>query len=173
MTPADLEALRSRIERAFGAVQDPSGTGYQISYQASSTDFITKFRALGVKAPKQLEDGFLNLFIWTWNLKDYLKSGFKAKGLHCKQVEDAVNQCPSLTYVADIANRAKHGTLRKSRSGEFAELVDVGFTAPKDSIGRISMAGPNVTLHIKYPQFIQIHATVVKKVESDLMHWAS
>jgi hypothetical protein len=108
-----------------------------------------------------------------------LKSWFKAKGLYSKEVEDAVSQCPSLTYVADITNRAKHGTLRESRSGEFAELVDVGFTAPKDSIGRISMAGPNVTLLIKYPQLIQIHATVVTKggirldalgVLSDAMH---
>lgn len=179
VTPADLDAIRSRIERALAAAQDPSGAGYQTSYQVSGTDFTTSFRAIGVKAPKQLEDDFLNLFIWTWSLKDYLKSGFEAKGLRGKAVEEEVNQCTALTYVADIANRAKHGTLRESRSGQFAEFVDVGFDAPQDSIDRITVAGQDVSLHIKNLQLIQIHATVATNtgarldalaVFSDAMH---
>ena len=168
MTPADLDALRSRIGRAFGAVQNPCGAGYQTSYQAAGTDFTTNFRAVGVKAPEQLQDDFLNLFIWTWSLKDYLKSGFEAKGLCGRAVEDEVNQCPALTYVADIANRAKHGSLRESRSGRFAELVDVGFDAPQDSIERITVAGQDVTLHIKNPHLIQIHATVATNTGTQL-----
>ncbi|EWS53283.1 hypothetical protein X551_03928 [Methylibium sp. T29] len=179
VTPADLDAIRSRIGRAFAAAQDPFGAGYQTFYQASGTDFTTSFRALGVKDPKQLEDDFLNLFIWTWSLKDYLKSVFDAKGLSGKAVEEEVNRCPALTYVADIANRAKHGSLRESRSGQFAELVDVGFDAPQDSIDRITVAGRDVTLDIKNIQLIQIHATVATNtgarldalaVLSDAMH---
>lgn len=73
MTLADLDAIQSRIQRAFAAVTDASGSGYLTSYQAVGTDFMTNFKAIGVKAPEQLEDDFLNLFIWTWSLKDYLK----------------------------------------------------------------------------------------------------
>jgi len=160
MTPAELDAIRSRIRRAFGAVQDVAGAGYATSYQASGTDFTTNFRAVGVKSPEQLVDDFLILFVWTWSLKDYLKACFVTKGLQGMAVEDEVNRCPALAYVADIANRAKHGALRESRSGEFAELVDVGFNAPQDAIERITVAGPDVTMHIKYPQLVQIHATV-------------
>lgn len=160
VTPADLDAIRNRIRRAFGAVQEASGAGYETSYQASGTDFTTNFRAIGVKAPEQLEDDFLNLFVWTWSLKDYLKACFETNGLRGKAVEDEVNRCSALAYVADIANRAKHGALRESRSGEFAELVDVGFNAPQDAIERITVAGPDVTVHFKNPQLVQIHATV-------------
>jgi hypothetical protein len=160
MTSADLDKIRSRIERAFASVQDASGGEYRTSYKATGTDFITNFRAVGVKAPEQLQDDFLNLFVWTWSLKDYLKSAFEAKGLHAKVVENAVDQCAALTYVSDIANRAKHGTLRKSRSGQFAKLVDVGFNAQQNSIARIMVAGPDVTLHISNPRLIQIHATI-------------
>lgn len=163
MTPSDLDAIRSRIHRAMGTVQVASGVGYETSYQAEGTDFATHFRAVGVKAPEQLEDDFLNLFIWVWSLKDYLKTCFEAKGLHGSTVENEVNRCPALMYVADIANRAKHGVLRESRSSEFAELVDVGFTAPQDSIEQITFAGTEVTLHVKDPQMVNIHATVATK----------
>ena len=160
MNPADLDAIRSRIQRASAAVRFASGSGYQVSYQANGTDFTTNFTAIGVKAPEQLEDDFLNLFIWTWSLKDYLKSCFEAKGLQGKAVEDEASRCKALAYVSDIANKAKHGELRKSRSGEFAELVNVGFNAPQECIERIVLSGPDVTLLIKDPQMIIIHATV-------------
>lgn len=160
MTPADLDAIRRRLQRASAAVRDASGTGYQTSYQAEGTDFTTNFTAIGIKAPDQLEDDFLNLFIWMWSFKDYLRSCFETKGLTAKTVEEEANRCRALTYVADIANRAKHGELRESRSGEFAELIDVGFNAPQESIERITVAGPDVTLHIKDPQMVSIHATV-------------
>jgi hypothetical protein len=160
MNPADLDAIRSRIQRASAAVRFASGSGYQVTYQADGTDFTTNFTAIGVKAPEQLEDDFLNLFIWTWSLKDYLKSCFEAKGLQGKAVEDEASRCKALAYVSDIANKAKHGELRQSRSGEFAELVNVGFNAPQECIERIVVSGPDVTLLIKDPQMIIIHATV-------------
>lgn len=163
MTPADLDAIRSRIKRASAAVRYASGSGYQTSYWAEGTDFMTNFKAIGVKAPEQLEDDFLNLFVWIWSLKDYLKSCFVAKGLGAKAVEEEVNRCQALTFVADIANRAKHGDLRESRSGEYAELVDVGFNAPQECIEQITFEGPVVTLQIKDPQMVSIYATVATR----------
>jgi hypothetical protein len=160
MTPADLDAIRNRIGRAFRAAQQVSGEGYESSYQAEGTDFMTHFRTIGVKAPEQLEDDFLNLFIWTWSLKDHVKTCFKSRGLNAQEVEEIANRSRALAHVADIANRAKHGTLRDSRSGEFAELVGVGFEAPQESIAQITVAGPEVTLLITYPQLIRIRATV-------------
>lgn len=168
MTPADLDAIRSRISRAFRAAQQASGEGYETSYQAEGTDFTTHFRAMGVKAPEQLEDDFLNLFVWTWSIKDYVKTCFKARGLNIQEVEEIANRSHALAYVADIANRAKHGTLRESRSGEFAELVGVGFEAPQESIAQISIAGPEVTLLLTNPQLIRIHATVRTKSGKEL-----
>lgn len=160
MTLADLEAIRSRISRAFRVVKQASGDGYETSYQAEGTEFMTRFRAVGLKAPEQLEDDFLNLFIWTWSLKDYLKGVFVSHGMNAQEVEDIANNSRALAYVADIANRAKHGYLQKSRSGEFAELVGVGFDVPQESIAQITFSGPEVTLHVKGSQLIRIRASV-------------
>ncbi len=160
MTPADLDAVRARIERAFRTAVSAEGRGYEQAYQATGTDFTTIFRAIGVKAPAQLEDELLNLFIWIWSLKDYLKAAFVAQGIPADLVEDEANGCRALMYVADIANRAKHGELRKSRSGEFAELVDVGHVVPQEAIERIVVAGPEVTIHVKNPEKVVLRATV-------------
>ncbi len=161
MKPADLDAMRARIQRAFGAATSCSGSGYECSYQAIGTDFTTHFKALGVKAPEQLEDDFLALFIWVWSLKDYFKESLVARGLRSREVEEIVDQCLPLCYVADIANRAKHGTLRQSRSGAFAELVNVGYDIPQEAIECIAVAGPQVSVHVRDPQLVSIHATVV------------
>lgn len=160
MSPTELDEIRKRIARASQTVQQTSGEGYEISYIAEGTDFVTSFRAIGMKAPEQLQDDFLNLFVWTWNLKDYIKECFKAKGLSAQDVEEVVNRSLPLMYVSDVANRAKHGTLHKSRSGGFAELVGVGFELPMDSIAQVVVAGPEITLHVKDPQLIRVHATI-------------
>lgn len=160
MSPADLDEVRNRIGRLLQAVQHAAGDSYETSYKATGADFLTHFRVIGVKAPEQLQDDFLNLFVWTWSLKDYIKEYCKVKGLSMQKIEDVANKSKSLQYVADIANRAKHGTLRESRSGEFAELVGVGFNIPQESIARISCAGPEVVLHVEENKLIQILATV-------------
>ncbi len=161
MTPADLDAMRARIRRAFDAVSCAEGKGYQQSYETAATDFTTTFRAIGVKVPEQLQDDFLTLFVWVWSLKDYLKLALIERGPPGRSFEDEVNRCSSLTYVADVVNRTKHGSLRESRSGEFAELVDVGQVVPQEAIERIVVAGPEVTVHVKDPQKVVLRATVV------------
>lgn len=161
MTSVDLDAMRTRISRALASVQTASGGPYQTSFQGTGQDFITNFKALGVKAPEKLEDDFLALFVWVWSLKDYIKTAFEASGLQGQTVEDEVNSSVALTYVADIANRVKHGTLSKSRSGQNAKLVDVDFTLPQVAVRKITVAGPEVTLEVASPERAEIHATVV------------
>lgn len=163
MSPADLDAITGRILRAFDATRTVGGAGYQTSYVARGTDFTTNFFAEGVKSPEQLEDDFINLFVWIWSLKDHLKEQFKNAGLPGQLVEAEVNACLALAYVSDIANRAKHGVLRESRSGAFAELVDVGYTVPQESIEQIVVAGPKVTARVGNQQHVEIRAFVVTK----------
>ena len=163
MSPSDLESITQRISRAFQSTRIVTGPGYGTSYVAQGTDFTTHFHAEGMKSPDQLKDDFLNLFIWVWSLKDYLKQRCKDVGLSVQLVEDEANRCPALTYVADIANRAKHGTLNKSRSGKFAELIEVGLTVPQASIQEIEVAGPEVTSRFREHQHIVIRASVVTR----------
>jgi len=69
-------------------------------------------------------------------------------------------QCSSCSNSAGVP---RHGYLRESRSCDFAELVDVGFKAPQECIERITITDPDVTLQIKDPQMVSIHATVVTR----------
>lgn len=163
MTPADLDAMRARVLRALACVQTVSGSCYEVQFRAHGQDFLTRFKARGVKAPEQLEDEFLALFVWVWSLKDYIKSAFEQRGLRSQVVEDEVNASSALMYVADIANRVKHGSLRNSRSGRYAELVDVGFSLPTKSVSKITVAGPEVTINVADPEQAEIHAAIITR----------
>jgi hypothetical protein len=163
MKPADLDAMKARIARAQTCVQTAAGACYETQFQAIGQDFVTRFSARGVKDPAQLEDEFLSLFVWVWSLKDYIKAAYEVGGLRAQTVEEEANACSALMFVADIANRVKHGTLRDSRSGRYAELVDVGFTLPMDAVRKITVAGPEVTVEVEYPERAQIQAEVVTR----------
>jgi len=164
MRPEALEALRSRIRRTESAAREPAAAGHEQTHTLK--DGTThKYTIGGIKSPEQLQDEVLTLFVWVWSLKDYLKEAYKTKNLDPQLVEDAVNQCTALQYVADIANRAKHGVLRDSRSGKFAELVDVGFTVPQTAIGKITIGAFSVGVDVSKPEEVEFHAFVKPKDE--------
>jgi hypothetical protein len=163
MTLNSLEILRSRIRRIELAARQADGPGYEKTHTFS--DGTTHlYTVAGIKSPEQLEDDLLHLFIWTWSLKDYLKEYYKTKNIDPQCVEVIANKNTALQYVADIANRAKHGDLRTSRSGMFAELVDVGWTVPQLALGKISVGSFNVGVDVAKPDHVELHAFVRLKM---------
>jgi hypothetical protein len=78
-------------------------------------------------------------------------------------VEEIVNASPALQYVADIANRAKHGVLRESRSGQFAELVDVGFTVPQSAVSKITVCAFSVGVDICNSNEVTLRGSVLPR----------
>lgn len=159
MTPNALDALRSRIRRMESTVRKSESSGYE---QTHNLDDGTshQYTINGVKSAEQLEDELLMLFIWIWSLKDHLKEMCKAKHLDPRLVEEVVNKSQALQYVADIANRAKHGVLRESRSGAFAELVGVGFSVPQSAISKITIGAFSVGIDVEKSKKVQLHAFV-------------
>jgi hypothetical protein len=115
---------------------------------------------VGVKSPVQLEDELLQLFVWVWSLKDHLKDAYSSKGLDPQLIELLVNESPALQYVSDIANRAKHGTLTKSRSSTFAELVEVGITIPHSAMAKVVYVPNAVGVHVDKPKEVELCAKV-------------
>lgn len=159
MRPAVIEELRSRIRRTESVVRDAAAPGYAESHTLA--DGTThEYAITGVKSPERMRDELLSLFVWVWSFKDHLKEAYKAKQLDPQLVEEIANRSLALQYVADIANRAKHGVLRKSRSGTFAELVDVGFTVPQSAISRISVGAFSVGVDVSNPGEVEVHALV-------------
>jgi hypothetical protein len=159
MSPDTLQALRSRIHRTQLAVHQSAASGHEQTHTLE--DGTThQYNFNGMKSPEQLQDELLALFVWVWSLKDYLKEVYKAKNCDPRLVEEVVNQCLALQYVADVANRAKHGVLRESRSGKFAELVDVGFTIPQKAISKISVRAFSVGVDVAKPEEVNLHAFI-------------
>ena len=160
MKPSELDSIRNRIARCFTTAKTIRGNGYDTSYVADGTDFMTRFKAHGIKSPEQLEDDILTLFVWLWSIKDYLKNTAKKNGKDPKRIENIINENKALKYVSDIANRAKHQDLKTSRSGEFCKLVDIGWIVPHAAISNISAHGDLVELFLKDTLLVEIKANI-------------
>jgi hypothetical protein len=154
-----LTSLRSRIARLLVLARTQSAAGFEQSHLLDDGSTHT-YSISGLKSPEQLEDELLSLYVWVWSLKDHLKEAFRAKGWRAQDVEDVAKGSTHLLLVSDIANRAKHGQLRESRSGKWAELADVGWTVPQSSLSKISFGAFSVGIDVEKPEEVQLRAVV-------------
>jgi len=80
----------------------------------------------GFEEVAKIKDDLENLYIWLWNVKDHmierLASQIGAHPVAKKMVDAFVNETRDLKIVADVANTAKHGKLKRTRSGRFARI---------------------------------------------------
>jgi muconolactone delta-isomerase len=159
MESKKLTELRARIQRVQQAVCTKGAAKFTNSLSMDDGN-IHSYSVFGVKSPDQLKDELLSLFIWVWSFKDHLKAAFAGVGLDKAIVEEAVNDSVSLQYVADVANAAKHGSLRESRSGKFAELIDVGWSVPQNAMEKISVGAFTVDLHVRNPEAAELYASI-------------
>ena len=159
ITAAEFQRLQDRVNRFRLAVGTKAHRGYTETHTLSDGSVHT-YRISGIKSPSQLEDEILSLFIWIWSMKDHLKELARARGCDPKIIEKIADFELSLGISADIANRAKHGNLRKSRSGRHARLANVGFTIPGDSIGSIVFGAFDVNLNVALPDTATLRAFI-------------
>jgi hypothetical protein len=158
MSPDALAALRSRVDRAHALLERKGANGFVQQFEVNGETHTHTIQ--GVKAPDQLEDEMLMIFVWLWSLKDHLKQAYARRNLKPELIEEIVNRSPQLQYVSDIANRAKHGELRKSRSGQYAELVDVGITIPHTAVSSLQYLPNAVNVSVAKPDEVQLLATL-------------
>ncbi|MHC9244861.1 hypothetical protein [Aeromonas jandaei] len=81
----------------------------------------------GIKPLIQVQDDIESAFVWCWSIKDLLIAELinTNPSISKEMLESEINKHSCLTYCSDIANGLKHGGLRKSRSGKFAQLAVV------------------------------------------------
>ena len=159
MNFADFTHLRSRIERTYATVLAKAHPGF-VKLQESQDGNVCAIDVRGIKSPEQLEDEILNLFIWIWSMKDYLKELCRARSVNPQQIEDVVNTEPSLMIASDVANRAKHGELRQSRTGEFAKLDGVQIVLPQNVIQSIGFQDSTIRIDVGIPDDAELTATI-------------
>ena len=163
MNYSELEKAIERCDRLRKRLQDKGGIGTGWPFQTRNGE-THSIRISGVKPPEEIEDDIASMFIWLWNLKDYVKKFSVTKGKSGKWVEAKVNHDPYLCICADIANSLKHGGLDKkykSRSGKEPKLGKLKHEAPQASISTICFTENSVHLHISDPSKIKLEMPVV------------
>ena len=159
MNNSDFLKLCERIERSHDAVYRKANSGFAQT-QKFPDGSSTHVEVIGVKAPELLEDELLNLFIWLWSMKDYLKSLCATRGIAGSRIEQIANVKRSLSITSDIANRAKHGVLRESRRGHFAKLQNVGISIPLAALASIAFHKPTIKFTVNIPENAELFAEI-------------
>jgi hypothetical protein len=151
----EIDALFRRMDRLSASLQVKNGAGSE--WDATDADGQThSYRIRNVRPIDEIEDDIANLFLWVWNLKDYLKELSSKRGKNAQWIEQLVNQDPHLPICADIANRLKHGVLKTSRSDRFPQLQRAGYNVSVEAIGSITIGILQVEVDIADPNFIDI-----------------
>gem|GEM_PF-961241 len=159
MNKSDFLKLFERVQRSHDAVYRKANSGF-VQTLNHSDGSSTHLEMTGIKAPELLEDELLNLFIWIWSMKDYLKTLCETLGIAGSRIEQIANVERSLSIAADIANRAKHGVLRESRSGDFAKLQNVRISIPQSALASIAFHKPTVRIALNIPDDAELFAEI-------------
>ena len=159
MNKSEFSKLYERVKRSHDEVHRKASTGFAQSNHHTDGS-TTHLEVVGLKAPAVLEDELLTLFVWLWSMKDYLKTLCAARGIAGNRIELIANAERSLSITADIANRAKHGTLRESRSGDFAKLQNVRISVPQSALTSIAFDKPVVKISVGIPEDAELLAEI-------------
>jgi hypothetical protein len=167
MNIGDVKSVMERISRLSARAKNVKGTGSSWSY--TFPDGIkTTYILNEIKPTEELKDDISNAFIWFWNFKDYLKEAIKHQGGDVGQIEEFVDTDTKLAICADVANRLKHGSLNRSRSGKSPVLGELGYTVPQKSMKRLVFRGPEIEFDFQNFQDIEIKMPVLDSSNKEI-----
>lgn len=161
MNISDINDLFARIKRLSLRLEKKEGAGHKWSYtfpDGLETTYILK----NVRCFEEIEDDIANLFIWVWNLKDYLKEFAETIGTDPQEVENLINSDHNLQLCADVANWLKHGRLKSSRSNSYARLGRLRFHAPHGTFSSITFRGTEIEIDVSKVKEILLLMPVLK-----------
>jgi len=159
MKTSEIDRLFERIRRISKEIEQKCGPGFQRNALFSDGMNVT-YKVTNLKVPEQLEDDVINLCIWVWSLKDYLKALAVSCGKTAQLVQTIVNSDPYLPICADLANKLKHGTLKKSRSGQFPEMDRLECTLPHTALNSLTFKETEVEFDVATPSSVEITVPV-------------
>lgn len=167
MNLVDANKVLERISRLSERTKNIRGDGSSWSY--TFPDGIkTTYILNKVKPPEELEDEILNVFLWIWNFKDYLKESIKHHGGDTNRIEQMVNSDQKLAICADIANGLKHGSLSRTRSGKKPKLGVLRYRVPQRSMKRLTFRGPEIEFDFQNFEDIEIKMPIVDSLGNEI-----
>jgi hypothetical protein len=167
MNLLDVKKILDRITRISERTRTVNGAGTSWSY--TFPDGVkTKYILNEVKPIEELEDDISNAFIWFWSFKDYLKELIKYQNGDSQRIEKMVNDDKKLAVCADIANGLKHGSLSRSRSGQYPVLGTLGYTVPQNSMKKIVFSVSGIEFDFQNFESIEIKIPILGSTGSEL-----
>lgn len=167
MTGVAITQLFERLGRLTAATRQKAGNGTAWDYTFPDGE-THRYVIRGLKSHAEAEDSAFNLLIWVWNAKDYLKRWAESNGKNARIIEDAVTANTALAVCADLANRLKHGDLKRSKSGRFPRLGVVSFEIPQAALGSLTFRAFEVEMEIADPALVEFHLPVVDNTGGEM-----
>ena len=166
MSKAEISDVKARYSRLIARLYDSSGGSY-IETIGPNDNYTATF--IGIEEPGEISADMTSAFVWCWSLKDYLKKELNTRGVSSVEFEQKINEFHALTLCSDVANRLKHGSLRKSRSGHFARLENEGTSFSQNEVESIVRSESGYTFNLKKDANIQLTANIVDQKGDILM----
>jgi len=163
----EVKKVMERVSRLFELANSAKGNGTSWTY-VFPDGIETTYILNDVKAMEELEDEIFNAFIWFWNFKDYLKALLEHQGGNPNRIEKLVNDDLKLAVCADIANRLKHGSLIRSRSGKYPTLGSLGYTFPQSAMKKLTIRGSGIEIDSQNHEDIEIKLPIVDPSNAEI-----
>lgn len=147
-TLVEINKLFSRFALIQGrlAAREGDGCSWPATFENGET-YTYVFH--GIMGFDEVDFFIESLFVWLWNMKDYIKAYSQQFGKPLDWVELKVNADPNLCMCADLANGIKHARLSKSRSGRFATMGILTYTIPQESVTAITYTAFKIETEIR------------------------
>jgi hypothetical protein len=167
MTLQQVKQVLDRADRLRLSLADKKGHAF--SWIARDDDGHDQFYTIrNVKEPEALQDAIVSCFVWLWGLKEYFLEYCRGARKPTQIVEDYIEADSRLQLCMDIANREKHGTLKRSRSGKFPKLGKVHYSIPRAAISKLTIGQFNVGIDISDPTLVEISLPVYDQAHAEI-----
>ncbi|WP_319557320.1 hypothetical protein [Thiomicrorhabdus sp.] len=160
MKYSELIKLNDRAKRVRERLDIKDGDGFSWTI-TKENDEQHEIVLNNVKTPEELEDDIASIFVWLWNLKDYVKKYSKIHGYPSNWVEEQINLDFNLCICGDIANGIKHGGLdRKTRSNKKPKLGNIHYQVEGNAIDKIVVQAFKVLFDVSQPDQVSLSMDV-------------
>ena len=86
MTGAEIDSLFERLGRLVSATRQNAGDGTAWDYTFPNGE-THRYVIRGLRSHAEAKDSALNLVIWVWSAKDYLKKRAETLGQNAREIE--------------------------------------------------------------------------------------
>lgn len=162
---SDLEKVLERANHFRKKLQlkEGEGTSWPYTFENGETHFYT---INGIKPAEEVEVEIESMFIWLWNLRDYVTKYMVNNGKSKTWVKAQFSADPHLCVCADIANSLKHGGLDPKHepwSNKNPKLGRLTCHIPQNALGELTFGAFKVDLKVSNSSLVKLEMPILSE----------